>query len=196
MAERTTRRRRHRGAGLVEYALGLSLILGASMGAISSFEQESADALEERGGSIGAPDLDEGAAATTATTGPPPPADGSTTTTAPPTPPASTVASAESTSSSNENKWSATVVIRVTAEGGQPVHRARLTASWQQNPGGGVTNVSCDTQPNGTCTFTLRNLGTYGSSSHVASVNFTLLSVTPSGGATTNPNLTVTVFEP
>jgi hypothetical protein len=187
--------RRARGASGVQYALGMSLVLATTLSSLDAFEQQSSEALESRGNSIGTPDLDRPVETTTTTEAPIGGGDGTTTTTAPPTPPDSTVASATATTSSSGNKWTATVVISIT-DGGVPVHKATIDATWTQNPTGATTAVSCETQPNGTCTFALRNLPTLGNSGHVASVSFTVAAVTPDGGSTTNPGLTTSVSEP
>lgn len=173
----------------------MSLILSSSMGALSTLEEASGDAFDDRGGAIGAPDLSEGATTTTATTAPTSGTEATTTTTAPPAPPSSTVASATATSHSNGNRWTATVVISIT-EAGAAVHKAQITATWQRVPGGTTTAVTCSTLPNGTCTFSLRDLPTFGNSNHVSQVSFTVTSVTPDGGTTTNPTLSVSVAEP
>lgn len=190
----TVGRRGARGATVVEYALGLSFVLVATVGALSAFEDRSADALEERGSSIGTPDLDAAGPTTSTSTTLASGTGGTTTTSAPPTPPSTTVASATGTSHSSGNKWAATVVISVT-DGSTPVHRAQVDGIW--NPSAGSPeSVTCSTQPNGTCTFTLRNLPTNGNSGHVASVQFTVTAVTPNGGTTSTPSVSVTVFEP
>jgi hypothetical protein len=190
-----SRGRSVRGASGVQYALGMSLILAATLGSLDAFEQQSSEALESRGNSIGTPDLDQPVETTTTTAPPIGGGDGTTTTSAPPTPPDSTVASATATTSSSGNKWTATIVISIT-DGGSPVHKARVDAIWTLNPSGATTVVTCETQPNGTCTFAMRNLPTLGNSDHVASVSFTVTAVTPDGGSTTNPNLTTSVSEP
>ena len=58
-----------RGATLVEYALGLAVVLLASVGALQSLQDTVRDDIEEHGASAGAPDLpDSGIPATTAST--------------------------------------------------------------------------------------------------------------------------------
>jgi len=189
------RRRDARGAGLVEYALVVSLLVGAGLGAMSSFEQESGDALVARGDSIGAPDVESGISTTIAPSPPTTNNDATTTTSAPPVPPVSTLVSATSSAYANNKKWTATVVINVTDDEGDPVHRATVTAVWNPSAGSPVT-VSCETQPSGNCTFTLRELGTLGASVPVASVTFDVTGVTPVGGTTSDPDLQVFVSEP
>lgn len=176
----------------------MSLFLATGLGAMSEFETKSGDEFDRRGNAIGTPDIGYGATTTTIDDGVVIEDNATTTTSAPPTPPTSTVASSTSTATANGSKWTATVVILVT-DGANPIHKAKLTANWVEHLGGGgtaVTTVTCETQPNGTCTFALRDLGTFGNSHHVASVDFTVTSVTPVGGTTTNPGLITTVSEP
>lgn len=87
------------------------------------------------------------------------------------------------------------MVVSITASG-VAVNKARVDATWTENPSGATTTVRCETQPNGTCTFSLRNLPTFGNSGHVAAVTFAVTAVTPNGGTTTNPALSVSVSEP
>jgi len=197
-ASKRHRRGRQRGVGLVEYALAGSFVLVTCSLALGALEQESEAALQSRGTSIGSPDADVPAGDTTTTTEEPSPdTTGTTATTAPPLPPDAAISSQEA--SVQGNKWTATVVVTITVmEDGvpEPVHKASVTATWVRQPGGSTVEVQCSTLPNGTCTFTLKDMPTNGNSDHVAAVDFTVTGVTPDGGTTSTPPLSATISEP
>lgn len=141
------RRTDDRGAGLVEYALGLSLFALVLVAAVDSLQDSQSDHLSASGDRIGMPDLDASTASpTTSTTAPsgddgddPDPGDVSVAL----DPPPSGVATQD-----NPNSWRATVTITASS-GGVALEGVVIGGSW--DPGGNHEETSCTTGSDGTC---------------------------------------------
>jgi Flp pilus assembly pilin Flp len=197
-------RSRSRGATAVEYALGISFLAVASLGAISSLEDDSSQALVDKGDAIGAPDVNEVFGSSTSTSAATS-TSSTTSTTAPPAPPVAVITSSLSSHSGNNcsgNKWTPTVIVLVTDDQvtPAPVFKATVAATWvQTSPSGTITSTaSFATKQDGTATFSLHNLEANDSDPlYVSSVTFTINSVTPEGGSAfvPNPPLSVTINE-
>jgi len=189
-----------RGATAPEYALGISLLVMASLGAISFLEDGSSDAVADRGNAIGTPDLDEAFGSST-TSSAPTSTSSSTTTTAPPVPPVVAITSAlnphNGHNCGNANFWTPTVIVTVTDDTGHLVRNASVNVTWVKSPSNETITASFATKQDGTATFSLHNLSAQPGPTYVSSVTFTVDSVTPDGGSpsTPNPPLTQTINE-
>ena len=138
--------RHDRGVTMVEYALGVSLIVVVSIGAISSIEDSGSERLGQSGDRF---ELDDGAyypgAPTTTTT----PSGSTTSLVVTSVYPASVTASPPSSDSGN--KWIANATVEVLDSSGNPVSGAVLDGTWTLNPGGSAEPASCTTDSSGRC---------------------------------------------
>jgi hypothetical protein len=160
------RRRRNqrweRGVSLVEYALGVSLVLVASLTAIGGLQDNAEENLTSHGATAGAPDLPD----LGITTAPP---TTSTPTTAPPatSPPAAISATAtfsnEVIATATGNTWSAK--IDVTARDSttnQPLTGVTITVTWTPTPNDSPITQTCSVPSTGVCTFQRTGMATKG----------------------------------
>lgn len=180
---RTPRRLTDLGATLVEYALGVSLLCVASLGAIGVIQSSLEDNIEEHGASAGAPDLpDLGISTTTATTSSP--------TTAPPatSPPATVTASgnilATRVGIDSGNKWDPAVDLSaLNSATGETLRDVTIAITWTYDVGGTPTTVTptpCSAPSTGTCSFQLNDLRSNNGANCTPSVTFTVTSITSS----------------
>jgi Flp pilus assembly pilin Flp len=148
--------RQDSGATLVEYALGIALIVVVMIAAIEFFTDESSAEFQDRTESMGSPDLEEGlpGGSTGGTTG------GATTggTSSGPTAPTTLTANPPTSSGSHaNNSWDATVTLSMNGDGNL-VEGLQITGRWTIYVEGVAqpqeTAVSCTTGPNGECVFT------------------------------------------
>lgn len=176
-------RRSVRGATLVEYALGVSLLCVASIGGIDAVQSSLEDNIEEHGASAGAPDLpDTGIPTTTATTSAP--------TTAPP--PTTAVPSVTATGdilatrvgAASGNKWSPAVdLAAINSANGQRLSDVTISLTWTYTQNGQTvtsTATPCAAPSTGVCTFQLNGLSSNNGSQCVSSVTFTVTAITSS----------------
>lgn len=152
-----SRFRRERAATLVEYALGVALILVPTLIAVDSLQSQARSNIATHGATAGAPDLpDAGIPASTSTTAAPPPAATSTTASSSVTANAQIVSQSEGTSG---NRWSPRVDVRAAdASTGSTLTGVTITVTWTENPSGTVTTQQCAVPSTGVCTFQLNNL--------------------------------------
>jgi hypothetical protein len=140
----------------VEYALGLSLILVASLGAISALEDSASDNITTRGATAGAPDLpDSGIPTTSPTTEtpttPPPPTDPPATVTA-----TASFSNAQTGQSGSSANWSPKIDVEaVDSSTGETLRGVTITVTWTPQPGGAPVTQSCQVPSTGICTFQL-----------------------------------------
>ena len=197
---RKPERSRSRGATAVEYALGVSFLAVASLGVINSLENDSSEALADKGEAIGAPDVNEVFGSSSSTSSPTS-SSSTTSTTTPPAPPVAVITSSLNPHSGNNcggNNWTPTVIVTVTDDQGDPVFKANVSVTWVQQPSGDTSTPSFSTLQNGTATFSLHDLEARNTHPHyVSSVTFTINSVTPDGGTpfVPTPTLSVTIPE-
>jgi len=163
------------GATLVEYALGVALLVVVTIPAVGFLTDESTEVVGRRADSLGAPDLDE--TGTPATLPPP-------TTTLPggsvPPPPESVVTVTFSSSSSTVQRnveWAATIGFEALDDTGNERELVTIAGQWA---GATITTpipMTCATNLSGRCAVTLRSLacGT------ATSVTFTVTSVSGEG---------------
>lgn len=137
-----------RGASLVEYALGVSLLAVAVVAAIGALEDAGEDGLTERSDRAGTPVEAYGYIGVSAGGA----SGGSATTTSSTTAPPQEVqvvigstpsAVLEDPSKPAQSKWSATVTFAVTDEDGQPVTGAVVAGSWSESGGSIQLQTSC-----------------------------------------------------
>lgn len=138
-------RRRERGASLVEYSLAASLVLVASLGALSTLQSRSSNALNTRA-NAGAP------AEVNAL---PPGAGGNS---LPPfTPPTSGPGTVHAgqfqvATSRTATTWTSTISIVVVSPSGQPYSGVTVTGTY--TPGVGTQPITCTTDTTGRCNLT------------------------------------------
>ncbi len=136
--------RNSRGATVVEYALGVALILVVCLVGIRAAERSSGSKLSSAGAIGGNPDAAQGlggAPSTTATTSP-----GSTTTTVPGTKTVHLSGAVPGTTVTHP-KWNATITFTVLDSNGQPVAGVVIAGSWSQ----GGQDPGCTTNSSGQC---------------------------------------------
>jgi len=168
-------RRDERGATLVEYALGVALLVVVTIPAVAFVRDESTDVVDRRADSLGAPDLDETG---TPVTLPPP------TTTLPggsvPPPPESVVTVTFTGSSSTVQRnveWAATIGFQALDDTGNERELVTITGQWA---GASIVTpipMTCATNLAGRCAVTLRSLPC----PTATSVTFTVSSVSGEG---------------
>ena len=156
--QRTAHGRPDRGATLVEYALGLAVLLLASVGALQSLERAVHDDIAEHGATAGAPDLpDRGIPTTTATTVTPTTA--GTTTTLPPTVAVTGSFSSPQVNLSGQNWRPSIAVSAQNSATGATLTNATITVTWTYTTLGGtpmtLTSSPCSTPSTGVCSFQL-----------------------------------------
>ncbi|MFP3908175.1 MAG: Flp family type IVb pilin [Acidimicrobiales bacterium] len=156
------RRTDDRGAGLVEYALGLSLFALVLVVSVDALKDSQNDHLSASGDRIGMPDLDASPTTSTTSTTVPSGDDGDDTDTGDVTvvldPPPSGTATRD-----NKNAWTATVTITAQS-GGTPLEGVVIGGSWA--PGGEDEETSCTTGADGTCDLARWELGTLDSNKY------------------------------
>ena len=194
-----------RGAGLVEYALGLALLVVPLALVVDDLQASEQAEISARGAHIGNPESANLTAVTappgttttttssTTTTTPPPTTTTSTTTTTTsttttPTPFVTTtttplytqidVFSLTGTSAAQSTaNWTATVLVTVRDGLGAPVGAVTISGTWSANSSSQTT--SCTTNSTGTCTLTQQRLRR-SDPNQVLSTTFTLTNVVPS----------------
>lgn len=159
VASKVRRNRRVRGdagAALVEYALGVALLIVFTIPAVSFLQDESSDVVERRAAALGSPDLGETG---TPVTLPPP------STTVPggsiPPPPESvvTITSASTATTVQKNvEWAATVAFTAVDDIGNEREAVTLSGEWTGPTLGSPVPMSCSTNLSGVCALTLRSL--------------------------------------
>lgn len=152
---RHRRARRQRGAVAVEYALATALVVVALIGSIEALGDSTSDELRDRGGAIGAPDLDA-----TGDPAPPPPPTPDPTDPDPPEQPEAVVSvSLAAATTTTGNRWSASVTVTALDDRSQPHEAVLVEATWTStSPSFSPQTTQCTTNVNGTCTMTIRNL--------------------------------------
>lgn len=160
--------RRDRGAGLVEYALGVAFVALLLTTVIDRFQDSESSHLSDSGDRIGMPDLDEtyGGSTPPTTTGGGGGGGGSGTTIDVELGPGTTT----SATPDSGNKWIAAVDFSAVS-GGQPLAGVVINGSW--NPDGNQQATSCTTDAQGRCTVSLWNMKT----SDVPTATFTITGV-------------------
>lgn len=153
---------RQRGVSLVEYALGVSLVLVTSLAAIDGLQDNAEENLASRGATAGAPDLPD-VGITTA-----PPTTSSPTTAPPATSPPQTIAA--SATFSNEviaaatgNRWSAKIDITARdSTTNRPLTGVTITVTWTPAPDDSPITQTCSVPSTGVCTFQRTGMSTKG----------------------------------
>lgn len=189
-----TRGRADRGATMVEYALGVALLVVACLGAISFLEDESRDSLDESSDLAGNPDgLEAGSpgGSTGGTTG----GDTGGTTTDGSTDPADApdgvvVSSITGTSTIAPPDWVATVSVIASDSSGALAQGVLVTGTW--DPAVAGSTVSCTTGADGRCVFTQQGMKRSGGNS-IPQTTFTVTSMT---FPTSSPPVTYTLPDP
>jgi hypothetical protein len=174
------------GASLVEYALGVALVITVSLGAIQYFESSSADGIDRRSATVGTPaelngNINTGPTGTPIGDGSDPGGDD------PPTV-GSSVGGIDVIDRADDppgNFWLATVEVTIVDALGDPVPGAIITATW--TPTSGETQTTCVTTELGACRFTQQKMN----KNTVGSVTFTVSNVTGEG-ITYQPDQNVT----
>lgn len=134
------------GATLVEYALIVALVVVVSLGAIQWMTDSGTDELEDRGGRVGAPDVD--AAATTSLPTIPPPVGGGDDDPATPGPQVATLSSVQGCTRLHGNTWLARFTFTVTnSSTGQPIEGALISYELKIRRGNGSEIVETPSAP-------------------------------------------------
>ena len=177
-----------RGVGVVEYALAITLVVVASLGAIQSLEDDAGEHLRDRGEVLGAPDLPDSGISTSTTS-----TSTTSTTVQSPTDAAASIVSQDAGGTADGKSWSPTVTVQVTnSSTSAPLANATITVRWTKTPGGAVVDQTFVTGSNGRGTFQLTGLeGRSSKNDYVASVLFEVVSITG-----TNPPITYTPGTP
>lgn len=165
-----------RGASLVEYALGVSLVAITVVAAIGAMEDAGGDGLTERGDRAGSPVEDYGYIGVSAGGASGGSATTTSSTTAPPQEVQVVIGSTPSAvlakpSNPSSSKWSATVTFSVTDAGGDAVTGAVVAGSWSESGGGIDLQTSCSSVT-GLCAVVANKIP-----KDVATVTFTVSSV-------------------
>lgn len=117
------------GATLVEYSLLVALVVVVSLGAIEWTTDSSSDELEDRGGRVGAPDVD--AAVLTTLPSVPPPVGGGDDDPATPVPQTVTLSPIAGCQRTSGNEWLASFTFTVTNSAGDPVEGAEISYKFE-----------------------------------------------------------------
>ncbi|MGI9600964.1 MAG: hypothetical protein ACR2QE_03705 [Acidimicrobiales bacterium] len=145
-------RRSSRAASVTEYALALGATVILVLAGLNSLEDEVTSELDDRGQSIGQPDVTGVTVSTTTTAVPTTTTPSPTTTTAAGTVSISMLAS---TSNWSGGKWVATVEVTLSDGSGNPVVGAEIEAEWSEPF---VSETSCVTDATSNCSMTQWNL--------------------------------------
>lgn len=150
--------RRDRGAGLVEYALGVAFVALLLTTVIDRFQDSESSHLADSGDRIGMPDLDQtyGGSTPPTTTSGGGGGDGSGSTTEVALGPGTTT-----TATLEGSKWRATVDVAAVSDG-QPLAGVVVTGSWTPAANGNKQSTSCTTDADGRCPVSRWDLGTQG----------------------------------
>jgi hypothetical protein len=176
---------------LVEYALGVALLVAFAIPAVTFTQRETTDVVDRRADHLGAPDLTDTG---TPVTLPPP------TTTTPggsiPPPPESVVTISTSSSSVTVQRnveWSATVGFTALDDTGNERELVEIVGQWTGPTLATPVPMTCSTNLNGTCALTIRSL----SCPSASTVTLTVTSITGEGVTYNDPlPIVITVNRP
>ena len=158
---------REQGATLVEYALGVALILLVCSIGISFAEGQGESKLSSRATGIGTPVENSAVRGGSGTGG----GSGGGSTDSSVTADVTAAPSLVGSTTKDGSTWYATIVITVTDSSGNAVAGSIVTGDW--NPDTASETASCTTSLSGTCTVTITNLDRTGQGS-VDSVQFSI----------------------
>lgn len=164
---------RDRGVTVVEYALGLALVVGVAIGAVGSLEDRSSDKLNARGDSAGQPSEQNGNVLPP-TNVLPPPDPGEEDPETPPTPSVVHLTSLTSATEKTTSDWAATVTIVVSDSEG-PLAGVSCTGSWSPSVASATTSDVSDDF--GRCVMTQGSMKRNGTGS-IGQVTFSLTGLT------------------
>ncbi len=192
-SDRIRQHSRERGVTAVEYALLIAALLVPLVLGVQAVQANGGSRLDRSGHRIGTPT--ESFVPNTPTTG---------VIVAPSStsePPAQTTtvtgATLQGNATPQSGKWTATVIITLVDQNGQPIAGAGISGTWAIDGGGAQQATTCTTDTGGRCTVTQWNLKRSGEVIHL-STSFTLGNITGTS-LTIGPGVTgtsVTVQKP
>lgn len=151
----------HRGATVVEYALGIALVCIASIGALEFLADGASDDLNERADRSGAPDLGEVAPDGGTDGGSSGSGSDGTDDAVPPVEVFFAGFSKASAQGANNKPWSASIEVNVADVDGDGIDGARVEGVWTYTSGGvpfSIPAICNQTNPQGICKFQLSDI--------------------------------------